>query len=78
MKGKSSFDNEEIIQMVFDSFCKKVLKKAAFDCFREIQKHREREQFFQNLPRRSGNRYTWKMSTNWNAMFFRYWDKRLK
>ena len=52
MKGKSSFDNEEIIQMVFDSFCKKVLKNAAFDCFREIQKHREREQFFSELTKK--------------------------
>ena len=64
MKGKSSFENEEIIQMIFDSFYKKVLKNAAIDCFREIQKHREREHFFQNLPRGSGNKFTWKMSTD--------------
>ena len=44
MKGKSSFESEEIIQIVFDSFCKRVLKNAAIDCFREIKKHREREQ----------------------------------
>jgi len=52
MKGKSSFENEEIIQMIFDSFCKKVLKNAAIDCFREIRKHREREQFFSELTKR--------------------------
>lgn len=52
MKGKSSFENEEIIQMIFDSFCKKVLKNAAIDCFREIQKHREREYFFSELTKR--------------------------
>lgn len=52
MKGKSSFENEEIIQMIFDSFCKKVLKNAAIDCFREIQKHREREQFFSELTKK--------------------------
>ena len=49
MKGKSSFESEEIIQIVFDSFCKRVLKNAAIDCFREIKKHREREQFFSEL-----------------------------
>ena len=49
MKGKSSFESEEIIQIVFDSFCKRVLKNAAIDYFREIKKHREREQFFSEL-----------------------------
>ena len=49
MKGKSSFKNDEIIQNCFDSFCKTVLKNAAIDCYREIQKHRERELFFSEL-----------------------------
>mgnify|MGYP003303537983 CR=1 FL=1 len=52
MKGKSSFENEEIIQMVFDSFCKRVLKNAAINCFHEIKRHREREQFFSELTKR--------------------------
>ena len=52
MKGKSSFENEEIIQMVFDSFCKKVLKNAAINCFHEIKRHREREQFFSELTKK--------------------------
>ena len=52
MMGKSSFENEEIIQMVFDSFCKKVLKNAAINCFHEIKRHREREQFFSELTKK--------------------------
>ena len=52
MKGKSSFENEEIIQMVFDSFCKRVLKNAAINCFHEIKRHREREQFFSELTKK--------------------------
>ena len=38
--------------MIFDSFCKKVLKNAAIDCFREIKTHREREQFFSELTKK--------------------------
>lgn len=52
MKGKSSFENDEIIQNCFDSFCKTVLKNAAIDCYREIQKHRERELFFSELTKK--------------------------
>lgn len=51
MKSKSSFENDEIIQNRFDSFCKTVLKNVAIDCYREIQKHRERELFFSELTK---------------------------
>ena len=33
----------------FDSYCKKILKNEAIDCYREIQKHRQREIFFSEL-----------------------------
>ena len=49
MKGKSSFENDKIIQMMFDSFCKKVIKNAAIDCFRERQKYKKRERFVSEL-----------------------------
>ena len=52
MKGKSSFEKDEIIQNIFDSFCKTVLKNAAIDCFREIRKHREKELFFSELTKK--------------------------
>ena len=36
----------------FDSYCKKILKNEAIDCYREIQKHRQREIFFSELSER--------------------------
>ena len=46
---KSSSDRNEMNQKLFDSYCKKVLKHEAIDCFREIQKHQKRELFFSEL-----------------------------
>lgn len=46
---KSSSGRNETNQKLFDSYCKKILKNEAIDCFREIQKHRQREIFFSEL-----------------------------
>ena len=46
---KSSSGRNEINQKMFDSYCKRILKNEAIDCFREIQKHRQREIFFSEL-----------------------------
>ena len=46
---KSSSGRNETNQKLFDSYCKRILKNEAIDCFREIQKHRQREIFFSDL-----------------------------
>ena len=46
---KSSSGRYETNQKLFDSYCKRILKNEAIDCFREIQKHRQREIFFSEL-----------------------------
>ena len=46
---KSSSGRNETNQKLFDSYCKRTLKNEAIDCFREIQKHRQREIFFSEL-----------------------------
>ena len=46
---KSSSSRNETNQKLFDSYCKRILKNEAIDCFREIQKHRQREIFFSEL-----------------------------
>ena len=46
---KSSFNRNETNLHRFDSYCKKILKNEATDCYREIQKHRQREVFFSEL-----------------------------
>ena len=39
----------------FDSYCKKILKNEAMDCYREIEKHRQREIFFSELSEKEWN-----------------------
>lgn len=46
---KSSSGRNETNQKLFDSYCKRILKNEAFDCFREIRKHKQREIFFSEL-----------------------------
>ena len=46
---QSSSGRNETNQKLFDSYCKRILKNEAIDCFREIQKHRQREIFFSEL-----------------------------
>lgn len=46
---KSSSGRNETNQKLFDSYCKRIIKNEAIDCFREIQKHRQREIFFSEL-----------------------------
>lgn len=46
---KTSSGRKETNQKLFDSYCKRILKNEAIDCFREIQKHRQREIFFSEL-----------------------------
>ena len=46
---KTSSGRNETNQKLFDSYCKRILKNEAIDCFREIQKHRQREIFFSEL-----------------------------
>ena len=48
MEQSSSGRNETNLHR-FDSYCKKILKNEAIDCYREIQKHRQREIFFSEL-----------------------------
>ena len=38
---QSSSNRNEINQKMFDSYCKRILKNEAIDCYREIQKHRQ-------------------------------------
>lgn len=49
---QSSSSRNEINQKMFDSYCKRILKNEAIDCFREIQKHRQWEIFFSELSER--------------------------
>lgn len=46
---QSSSSRNEANRHRFDSYCKKVLKNEAIDCYREIRKHRQREIFFSEL-----------------------------
>ena len=46
---KSSSGRNETNQKLFDSYCKRILKNEAIDCFREIRKHKQREIFFSEL-----------------------------
>lgn len=46
---QSSSGRNKTNQHRFDSYCKKILKNEAIDCYREIQKHRQREIFFSEL-----------------------------
>lgn len=46
---RSSSGRNETNQKLFDSYCKRILKNEAIDCFREIRKHRQREIFFSEL-----------------------------
>lgn len=46
---KSSSGRNETNQKLFDSYCKRILKNEAIDCFREIRKHRQKEIFFSEL-----------------------------
>ena len=54
MEQSSSGSNERN-RHKFDSYCKKVLKNAAIDCYREIRKHRQRESFFSELSKKEWN-----------------------
>ena len=49
---QSSSSRDETNLHRFDSYCKKILKNEAIDCYREIQKHRQREIFFSELRER--------------------------
>lgn len=46
---QSSSSRNEANRHRFDSYCKKVLKNEAIDCYREIRKHRQKEIFFSEL-----------------------------
>ena len=46
---QSSSDRNETNQHRFDSYCKRTLKNEAYDCYREIRKHMQREVFFSEL-----------------------------
>lgn len=46
--GKTSSGRKEINQKLFDSYCKRILKNEAIDCFREIQKIGREKYSFQN------------------------------
>ncbi len=50
---KSSSGRNETNQKLFDSYCKRILKNEAIDCFREIQKHRQREGYIISLSTRT-------------------------
>ena len=49
---QSSSSRDETNLHRFDSYCKKILKNEAIDCYREIQKDRQREIFFSELSER--------------------------
>lgn len=46
---QSFSDRNETNQHRFDSYCKKILKNEAYDCYREIRKHKQHEKFFSEL-----------------------------
>lgn len=53
---KSSSGRNETNQKLFDSYCKRILKNEAIDCFREIRKHRQKEIFFSELSEKEWKR----------------------
>lgn len=61
---------EMMKKKIFDSYCKKVLKNEAFDCFRKIQRHRKNEVFFSDLTEEELEQL--KMEDEYNLDSYKY------
>ena len=81
MEQSSSGRNETNLHR-FDSYCKKILKNEAIDCYREIQKHRQREIFFSELSEKEWKQLYMEddeyISYSRLSKFRRLWDAEIK
>ena len=68
---QSSSDRNETNQHRFDSYCKKILKNEAYDCYREIRKHKQHEKFFSELSEKEWEQLYREDKYNLDAYNFR-------
>ena len=68
---QSSSDRNETNQHRFDSYCKKILKNEAYDCYREIRKHKQCEKFFSELSEKEWEQLYMEDEYNLDAYNFR-------
>ena len=68
---QSSSSRNETNQHRFDSYCKRTLKNEAYDCYREIRKHMQREVFFSELSEKEWEQLYMEDKYNLEAYNFR-------
>ena len=68
---QSSSKGNETNQHRFDSYCKRTLKNEAYDCYREIRKHIQREVFFSELSEKEWEQLYMEDKYNLEAYNFR-------
>lgn len=68
---QSSSSRNVTNQHRFDSYCKRTLKNEAYDCYREIQKHMQREVFFSELSEKEWEQLYMEDKYNLEAYNFR-------
>lgn len=68
---QSSSSRNETNQHRFDSYCKRTLKNEAYDCYREIRKHIQKEVFFSELSEKEWEQLYMEDQYNLEAYNFR-------
>ena len=68
---QSSSGRNKTNQHRFDSYCKRTLKNEAYDCYREIRKHMQREVFFSELSEKEWEQLYMEDKYNLEAYNFR-------
>ena len=68
---QSSSSRNVTNQHRFDSYCKRTLKNEAYDCYREIRKHKQREVFFSELSEKEWEQLYMEDKYNLEAYNFR-------
>lgn len=68
---QSSSNRNITNQHRFDSYCKRTLKNEAYDCYREIRKHMQREVFFSELSEKEWEQLYMEDKYNLEAYNFR-------
>ena len=68
---QSSSSRNVTNQHRFDSYCKRTLKNEAYDCYREIRKHMQREVFFSELSEKEWEQLYMEDKYNLEAYNFR-------
>jgi len=68
---QSSSSRNETNQHRFDSYCKRTLKNEAYDCYREIRKHIQKEVFFSELSEKEWEQLYMEDKYNLEAYNFR-------